>query len=118
MTTNIIQDKVVVVHSEEVCIHNGNDALDLFMNLSYHTGHKRFAINESALDPDFFVLRTGIAGDILQKFSNYQWKLAIYGDFSSVPPGPLQDFIRESNQGKDIFFLPDVDAAVNKLLSL
>ena len=34
-------------------------------------------LDESQLGPDFFDLRTGLAGELFQKFSNYRAKLAI-----------------------------------------
>ena len=46
---------------------------------------------------------------------NYRVKLAIYGDFTGYKSKPLQDFIRESNKGKDIFFAPDEASAVEML---
>ena len=55
-------------------------------------------------------------GDILQKFINYQVKLAIVGDFSVYENQSLRDFIYESNKGKDIFFLPNEQQAVEKLI--
>jgi hypothetical protein len=37
---------------------------------------------EAQIIPDFFDLKSGIAGEILQKFSNYDMRLAIIGDVS------------------------------------
>ncbi|HUQ10545.1 MAG TPA: DUF4180 domain-containing protein [Steroidobacteraceae bacterium] len=34
-------------------------------------------IDEAELGPDFFDLRTGLAGEVLQKFTNYRVRLAI-----------------------------------------
>jgi len=56
-----------------------------------------------------------VAGDILQKFITYQVKIAILGDFSVYTSKSLKDFIYESNNGKDIFFLPDEKQAIKKL---
>ncbi|BBI34059.1 hypothetical protein KCTCHS21_34580 [Cohnella abietis] len=52
---------------------------------------------------------------ILQKFINCRVKIAIVGDFSVYSSNSLKDFIRESNQGKDIFFQPDEEQAIAKL---
>ena len=73
------------------------------------------AIDKAAVSEDFFRLSTGIAGEILQKFVNYRVKLAIYGDFSGYASKPLQDFIRESNEGRDIFFVATEDEAVARI---
>lgn len=53
---------------------------------------------------DFFILSTGIAGEILQKFINYHLKIAIVGDYSRYTSKPLKDFIYESNNGNSILF--------------
>ncbi len=60
-------------------------------------------------------MSTGIAGDILQKFVNYSKKLAIIGDFSIYTSHSLKDFIYESNQGNQIFFVADEQEAIEKL---
>ena len=70
---------------------------------------------KDALTPDFFVLSTRIAGEILQKFINYQFKFAIVGDFSGYTSKPLKDFIYESNKGRDIFFVSSEEDAIEKL---
>lgn len=61
------------------------------------------------LDPAFFDLRTGLAGEILQKFVNYRIKVAILGDYAQLASTsiPLRDFIRESNRGNSIWFVAD-----------
>jgi len=63
----------------------------------------------SRLDPAFFQLRTGLAGEILQKFVNYRLKVVILGDYSKLASNsaPLRDFIHESNRGNAIWFLAD-----------
>ena len=64
---------------------------------------------------EFFVLSSGMAGEILQKFINYHIKIAIYGDYSKYTSKPLKDFIYESNKGKDVFFVSSLDEAVEML---
>ena len=67
------------------------------------------------LGEDFFVLSTGIAGEILQKFINYHVKAAMFGDYSRYTSKPLRDFIYESNNGKDFFFTASKEEAVERL---
>jgi Domain of unknown function (DUF4180) len=61
------------------------------------------------LDPDFFQLRTGIAGEIMKKFVNYGLRLTILGDVSAFAAAsrPLHDLIYEMNHGDSIWFLAD-----------
>jgi hypothetical protein len=90
------------------------DAVDLLGNL-YYSKCSRIILKESNFHPDFFRLHTGLAGEILQKFSNYSIKLAIIGDFTKYQSKPLQDLIRECNKGKSVFFLENIDDALIKL---
>lgn len=106
---------VAVIESAVPLITDAQSALDLMMKVKYEAGCTRFAVNKEAMAEDFFILSTGLAGEILQKFINYGVKFAVYGDFSGYTSKPLRDFLYESNQGRDIFFLPDAEQAVEKL---
>jgi hypothetical protein len=75
----------------------------------------RLILNERNLHPDFFRLHTGLAGEILQKFSTYGFKLAIVGDFSKYKSKSLQDFIHESNRGNRVFFVENINIGLSKL---
>ena len=72
-------------------------------------------INDIAIVEDFFILSTVLAGEILQKFINYQIKFAIIGDYSKYTSQPLKDFIYESNKGKDIFFVANENEVIEML---
>lgn len=106
---------IAVVSSEEKIIVNTESALDLIMTVKYETGADRIAIDKNAVSEDFFILSTGIAGEILQKFINYHIKTAIYGDYSKYTSKPLKDFIYESNHGKDFFFVATREEAIDRL---
>lgn len=107
-----------VITNRTVMIDSVANALDLMMTFRYNSDCDRIAINKEAFAEDFFVLSTGIAGDILRNFVNYQMKIAIWGDFSNYTSKPLKKFIRESNQGKDVFFLDTKVDAIEKLMSV
>jgi len=100
--------------SDNFIITKVQDALDLISDLGINDCN-RIIIKESNLHVDFFHLKTKLAGDILQKFSNYGVKLAIIGDFSRYRSTALQDFIRESNKGNLIFFVDNLDSALSRL---
>lgn len=106
---------IAVVSSDQILISDVQSALDFMATVGYKTGSHRIVLNKLTLCDDFFHLRTKIAGEILQKFINYQVKLAIVGDFSVYESQSLNEFIYESNKGKDIFFLPDEKQAIEKL---
>jgi hypothetical protein len=96
------------VKAEGVVIGTAQDALDLMAGVD----ERRILLRDSHLNPDFFRLRTGFAGEVLQKFMNYGVALAVVGDFSTYPGDTLRDFIRESNRTGRIVFAPTADEAV------
>lgn len=106
---------IVVVSGDEMVIVDTQSALDLVMTVKYETGAERIAIDKNGVCEDFFILSTGMAGEILQKFMNYHVKVAVYGDYSHYTSKPLKDFIYESNHGKDFFFVSTKEEAVQKL---
>ncbi len=67
--------------------------------------------------PEFFQLRTRLAGDLLQKFVNYQLRLTILGDLTreASESQSLQAFIRESNRGAQLWFLSSFEELEQKL---
>lgn len=95
-------------------INEVQDALDLMADVSYN-GCNRLVVYENNLNSDFFDLSTGFAGEILQKFSNYNLKLAVIGDFSLIESKSLRAFISESNRGNMIFFAEDLQSALVRL---
>lgn len=114
MNTNIVKD-IAIVNSNEIIIKDVQSAIDFIMSVKYETDCSKIALNKSAIIEDFFILSKGLAGEILQKFINYQIKFAIIGDYSKYTSKPLKDFIYESNNGKDIFFVTSEDEAIKML---
>ena len=109
-------NNIALVISNKIVINNIQDALDLLADSSYQ-GAQKLIIKEENITADFFDLKTKIAGDILQKFSNYKVQLAIVGDFSKYNSKSLKDFIYESNKHKQINFVNSIEDAKEKLSS-
>lgn len=109
---------VAVVSSDDKVIVDVDSALDLLMSAKYEAGTKHIVMDKNLIVEDFFVLSSGLAGEILQKYINYGGKIAIYGDFSHYTSKPLKDFIYESNKGKDVFFVSTKDEAIQKLIEI
>lgn len=105
----------VLVESDEPVITDAQSAIDLLMSAQYDVGSKYIAIPKQLIAEDFFVLSTGLAGEILQKYVNYGGRMAIYGDYSHYTSKPLKDFMYESNKGRDFFFVATKDEAVAAL---
>lgn len=106
---------IAVVTGEEKVVTDAASALELAMSAKYETGADRLAIDKRVVAEDFFILSTGMAGEILQKFINYHVKAAIWGDYARYTSKPLKDFIYESNKGGDFFFVETKEEAVRKL---
>ena len=113
-----IVNEIAIVKSNGIIISDIGSAIDFIMTIKYETNCNKIALNKNAVVEDFFILSKGLAGEILQKFINYQTKFAIYGDYSRYTSKPLRDFIYESNKGKDIFFVENEDEAIEKLSKL
>ena len=75
------------------------------------------ALPKARLGEDFLKLRTGLAGAVIQKFVNYRVRLAIVGDVSAeaAASDALRDFVRESNAGDRVWFVPDLAALETRL---
>ena len=71
------------------------------------------------LAPEFFRVSTGLAGEVLQKFVTYGYQVAIVGDIAAhvATSSALRDFVRESNAGRHVCFLPDQAALDARLAS-
>lgn len=106
--------KVAVADRTEP-VHSAQDALNLMATAQYQGGGGSLVIFKESLNEDFFDLKTRFAGEVLQKFSNYNVRLAIVGDFSQYKSKALHDFIYECNKGKLIFWASSIEAALDAL---
>ena len=116
-THQINDTKIAEVISEGTVINSVEDGLDLLGNL-YYQDFDKIIIHEKNVTPDFFDLKNRMAGEILQKFSNYRVRLAIVGDFSKYTSKSMNDFIYESNKGGFINFVNSQSEAVQVLSNL
>lgn len=97
------------------------DALDLLVAAGpWGAGASWVALPENRLSGDFYRLRTGLAGAIMQKFVNYHMGLVILGDLTArtATSPTLRDLVRESNRGKHIWFVSTVDELRGQLARL
>lgn len=65
----------------------------------------------------FFDLKTRVAGEVLQVCTTYRLPVAFVGDLGAATEqsGALRDFIRESNKGRQVWFVDDMAALEAKL---
>jgi hypothetical protein len=113
-THNINDTKIAEVISEDNIISSIDDGLELLGNL-YYQDFDKIIIHEKNITPKFFDLKNGIAGEILQKFSNYRVRLVIVGDFSKYITKSINEFIYESNKGRQINFVNSQSEAIKAL---
>lgn len=113
-TYQLNDQKIAEVVSSDMVIKTIDDGADLLGNL-YYQDYDKIIVHEENITPDFFDLSTGIAGEILQKFSNYRVRLAIVGDFTPYSGKSFTAFMAESNKIGHINFVSSVPEALTKL---
>jgi hypothetical protein len=105
---------IAILKSDQFIINELQDALDLLANAGYQESN-RIIIQENQITQTFFDLKSRLAGEILQKFSTYNFRLSIIGDFSKYPGKSLKDFIFESNKYGRINFVNSMEEAIERL---
>jgi hypothetical protein len=98
-------------------IATSRQASDL-LSEAFSNSAEAILIPEAALAPAFFALKTGLAGEILQKFANYGRRVAIFGDISRylAESEALRTFVRGADHGGQVFFVADREAGVAALV--
>lgn len=99
-------------------IRSDRDAVDLIGRaLSERCGLVVLPVER--LGDDFFQLKTRILGDVIQKFVNYERRLAILGNIDRHLEGSkaLRDFVYETNRGRQVWFVKDKKELESRLQS-
>lgn len=109
-------ERIFECAAEGVQLCNDHDAVELISAASEHRA-RFIVIPAKRLDGDFFRLKTGIAGAMLQKFVTYQFRVAIIGEISErvEESSVLRDFVRECNRGSHFWFLENYDQLDQRL---
>jgi hypothetical protein len=92
------------------------DALDL-IGETYGTEADIIVVPVARLDPQFFELRSGLAGGFIQKMQNYQKRLVVLGDIADkvAASKSLHDFVYETNRVGKHLFVPNREAMLARL---
>ena len=119
MTTDpvrVINGVTVFIAADQPTVVAEQDALDL-LGESWQSRADLLVVPASRLDGRFFDLSTGLAGAVLQKFVNYRMQVAIVGDIAEylAASNALRAFVIESNRGRQVWFLDDVDQLADRL---
>ena len=110
--TDIVTERrgvpVLVCSDEGPAIAGPQDALDVIG--AAFSRVEVVAVPAHRFDERFFDLRTGLAGEVMQKFVNYRLRLAVVGDISGhvADSTALRDLVYESNRGRHIWFVADL----------
>jgi hypothetical protein len=99
---------IVEIIDDGIIIKDVDDVFVLFIMNNCST----IIIKKENVVNNFFDLSTGIAGEILQKFSNYHKRMAIVGDFTNTKSKSLKDFMYESNKTGQIIFVNRIEEAL------
>ena len=75
-------------------------------------------LSAEAFADDFYKLRTGLAGVVLQKFINYHVKVAIVFSDDERVKGKFKEFLEEANRGRDFRSFESLAEAENWLVSI
>jgi Domain of unknown function (DUF4180) len=111
--------QVYLVSAQGSELRTSQDAVDL-MSVASERRAAFIAIPVDRLGDDFFELRTRVAGEIIQKFVMYGARVAIVGDISEriASSNSLAAFVRESNRGRDLCFVENLQALADRLNEL
>lgn len=116
MNLTILDHNIALIEQPDLVITTEQEALDLIAEAG-ELGARAIILPAENLSREFFDLRSGVAGNILNKFSTYRMQLAVIGDFGQYQSQSLAAMIREANRGNLIFFVSDLKTAKRYLLS-
>jgi len=99
---------IAEIIEDGIILKNVQDFLDIAANIESRT----LLFHKENIVPEFFDLKTKIAGDILQKASNYRIRIGIIGKFENIRSKSLRDFIYESNKTGEILFKESIEEVI------
>ncbi|MFJ4670374.1 DUF4180 domain-containing protein [Kitasatospora purpeofusca] len=110
---------VVRLSADGPVVRDPRDGTDL-LGEAFAQDAEWLVVPAARFGPEFFTLGTRLAGEVTQKFAQYRVGLAVVGDLSAYTgaSGALRDFVRESNRGRQLWFLADeaeFDARIDAL---
>ncbi len=108
--------RVLICSQHGRLLKNGRDA-NIFLSAAWSQRAALIAIPTARVDPDFFSLSSFVAGEVIQKFVNYQVRLALVGDISGLreKSRSFRDFVTEANKGQAVWFVSDLHELEGRL---
>ena len=116
LRTSVAGLPALVVDPTGPLLRTEDDARDLIQE-TFGSEIGTVVVPVERLDPDFFALRTGVAGAFVQKLVQYRLRLVVVGDVTAQTQASdsLRDWVVEVNRGRDILFIPDLAALEARL---
>jgi hypothetical protein len=108
--------RILEFEAEGPLLKDNRDVAD-FLSAAWAHEADLVVLPAERLADDFFRLRTGVAGAVLQKFVTYSMRVAILGDISArvAESSALRDFVLESNRGQHVWFVEGMDDLERRL---
>jgi hypothetical protein len=97
------QNGFAVASELGISIRSANDVSDALVACTQHDG---LLLTESELCTDFFDLRTGLAGEALQKFVNYGARVAIVVEKNDSYGDRFRELMHEHRTHPFVRFFP------------
>lgn len=98
-------------NEDEICLEDPNS----FLETVFSTASETIVFSEKNFHQKFYDLKSGFAGEILQKITNYKLRMIVLGDFSQYDSKSFRDFIYESNQNGRVIFVSDLETGLKLL---
>jgi len=111
-----VNDRKFVEAATGFNLSGEQDALDIAA-FCWENDTENLLLDHSNLPDEFFNLRTGLAGSVLQKFSNYRIRAAAVVDPSKIH-GRFVDLARELNRGSYFRIFENINDAETWLLGV
>ncbi|EJL29213.1 hypothetical protein PMI01_03374 [Caulobacter sp. AP07] len=108
----ILQGAPVLVCDAQGPPLDSDRAASDFLSAAWSDDAHWLAIPLERLGPGFLDLSTRLAGEVIQKFTNYRMAVAFIGDITpwTEASQSLAAFVAESNRGATVWFVPDLSA--------
>lgn len=93
------------------------DVLDHLIGVCWENEVHNALLTSDCFEEGFYRLRTGIAGDVLQKLLNYHIKTALIITDTKLIRGKFEDFVLEANKGSNFRVFDNKEEAEEWLLN-
>ena len=117
LNSEILGENSDIAHIQNrmVVIEDLSSAINLANTVKHETDLDKIIVYRSNFKEDIFLSSPKELQDILEKFQDYNLKVAVIGDFEDLKSKAFVNFIDECNNGSDFFFVSTIEDAILKL---